>query len=79
MPKKRQSFGDWIKQVGRANVARQLGVTYKVAMYWEKGRSTPRPDRITRIVTLSGGTLTADDVIAWPRQLSEMEAAKCSC
>lgn len=78
MAKKRQSFGDWIKQVGRANVARQLGVTYKVAMYWEKGRATPRPDRIARIVELSEGTLTADAVIAWPGQLAAMEAAKCN-
>ena len=76
MKKKRQSFGDWIKQRTRAQVARDLGVTYKVAMYWERGESTPRPDRIARIVELAGGALTAGDIIAWPRKVAEMEAAR---
>lgn len=57
-------FQAWLEKFGRANLARALGVTWAAVHPWYSGKGKPRPELANRIVALSEGELTLEDIYA---------------
>jgi transcriptional regulator with XRE-family HTH domain len=59
-------FQKWLADFGGAEVlASRLGVTCHVVNRWRRGEGWPRIAIILKIVKLSRGALTTDDVIKY--------------
>lgn len=61
-----KAFTDWVNEFGRAELARQLNVTWGAVYCWTttdpRRRTRPRPEYANKIVELSKGKLTLADI-----------------
>lgn len=62
-------FSHWIAdQGGPGAVASRLGVTTHIVRIWLNGKGSPKVETIERIVELSGGKVSFEDVILESRR-----------
>lgn len=57
-------FAEWIKQYGDTKLAAELGVSQVAVINWRTGRSRPDPTRLTQLLALAVGVLSASDIYA---------------
>lgn len=57
-----QKFNEWARAYPVAKLAEELNHTGPAIYAWLTGRSCPRMDTVWKIVSLSGGTLTLQDI-----------------
>lgn len=57
-----KKFADWANRFGRANLARECGVTWSAVYCWTIGTTKPKPDNANKIVELSAGELSLSDI-----------------
>ncbi len=58
-------FRTWVLKYGKEKLAKKLGVTLHAVDYWAKGRGSPRAGLIMRLVELSRGSLSAEEIIKY--------------
>ena len=63
MPKKRTVFKEWIEEQGVEELTRKLNVEKNTINYWRAGFSIPRPWQMQKIVKLSRGAVSYQDII----------------
>lgn len=65
-PGKKQSFEDWIDEVGPDELAKQLKVNPKTVSNWLFGYTDPRVDQMRRIKKMTKGRIGYDQMIDRP-------------
>lgn len=57
------AFKNWINDQGVVNLTKVLGVQEATVRYWRRGESVPRPHQMKKIVQLSRGAVTYENII----------------
>lgn len=60
------TFVAWVNSYGRANLARALGITWRAVYKWTDEGGVPRPELAHRIIDMSAGKLTLEDIYPRP-------------
>lgn len=58
------TFGVWVGRYGVERLAADLGVVPHTVYHWIHGRAIPRHPMMVRIIGLSNGLVTANDLFA---------------
>ena len=56
-------FQDWVECYGEEKLAKRLGVTKTTVVRWTKRQGWPKVSLLTKIVKLSNGLLTYENII----------------
>jgi hypothetical protein len=59
---KRITLAEWVECYGKADLARDIGVTWAAVDRWTSGIHYPKPEHAHRIIELSNGILTLEDI-----------------
>lgn len=59
-------FGTWVREFGPGKLRRELGVTKSAVHAWVAGVISPRPTKARKIVELSEGALTLEEIYRQP-------------
>ena len=57
-----EKFTRWVDEFGRANLARELNITWGAVHQWYRGATRPKPEHANRIIELSKGKLKLEDL-----------------
>ena len=63
-------FGRWVLNYPAERFALDIGVSQSAVYHWVAGRSSPRDELKERIVEMSGGSVSMNDILRHRREVT---------
>lgn len=63
MKRAQTTFAAWVKTYGAGKLSKELGVSESTIRHWAAGRRLPRAEEMSTIRDISGGRVSADQMI----------------